>query len=259
MIIPFNDIGKREFSLSNINLIHQKPTYKYLNVKKRHCNGFLCFLAGECVYRYRDKALTFLPGSIVYLPLNSKHILQVVSDSIEFFRIDFTVKVNGENVFFSDHPIEITSSFDRVCLEYMNALKDLCLYSGDNLLKMEKLLNIFVRIRENKNGVHKSKLSPACIYIEEHFTEPINCAALAKLCFLSTSQFYNLFNKQFGCSPLKYRDNILIEKAKSLLKLEEITVGEIAEMLGFTDVAYFSRFFKKRVGISPLAFAKSQN
>ena len=256
MIIPLDKLGNYEFSVSGINLIHQKPVYRYLNVKKRHCNGFLLFIKGECVYEYKGKKITFTPGSAVYLPFGSKHTLTVVSEDVEFYRVDFTVKVDNEIVLFSNHPEKVTNSFDSECVQVLDQLKNLCLYSNDNLLKMEKLLNLFKCLIKEKQTVSNGKIHPACVYIAGHFTEPIDCVKLAKICFLSTSQFYNLFNKQFGCSPLQYRDNLIIEKAKVLLKLEEITVSEISEILGFTDVAYFSRFFKKHVGASPSVFAK---
>ena len=254
MIIPLEKLSEHEFSISGINVIHQKPVYRYLNVKKRHCNGFLFFIKGECVYEYKDKKITFTPGSAVYLPYGSQHVLRVVSEDIEFFRVDFTIKVDGEVVLFSSHPIKAINSFDKECVENIDQLENLCLYSSDNLLKLQKLLTLLDYLRKENKPESKSKLTPACVYIAEHFAEPIDCKYLAKLCFLSTSQFYNLFNKQFGCSPLQYRDNLVIEKAKVLLKLEEITVSEISEILGFTDVAYFSRFFKKHVGVSPSIF-----
>ena len=59
-------------------------------------------------------------------------------------------------------------------------------------------------------------------------------------------------------TPLQYRDKLVVDKAKVMLKLEEITISEIAEILGFADVAYFSRFFKKHVGVSPSEFAKDK-
>ena len=255
MIVPLEKLGDYEFSITGINLIHQKPTYRYLNVKKRHCNGFLFFIKGECVYEYGDKKITFTPGSVVYLPYGSKHVLKVVSEDIEFFRVDFTIKVNTEVVLFSNHPIKVIDSFGKECVAIIDQLENLCLYSNDNLLKMQKLTDLLCYVKSASKQVNKSKIQPACVYIAEHFAEPINCSKLAKLCFLSTSQFYNLFNKQFGCSPLTYRDNLVIEKAKVLLKLEEVSVSEISEILGFTDVAYFSRFFKKHVGVSPSTFA----
>ena len=256
MIIPLEKISDYEFSVSGINLIHQKPTYRFLNVKKRHCNGFLFFIKGECVYEYKNKKITFTPGSAVYLPFGSQHVLKVVSEDIEFFRVDFTIKVNSDVVLFSNHPVKVIDSFNKECVEVIDQLENLCLYSNDNLLKMQKILTLLGYLRKANKTENKSKIQPACVYIAEHFAEQIDCAKLAKLCFLSTSQFYNLFNKQYGCSPLQYRDNLVIEKAKVLLKLEEITISEISEILGFTDVAYFSRFFKKHVGISPSAYTK---
>jgi AraC-like DNA-binding protein len=257
MIIPLKELSKYEFSLSGINLIHQKPVYRYLNVKKRLCNGFFFCTKGECVYEYCDEKITLTPGSVIYLPYDSNHVLKVVSDDIEFFRLDFTVKVKGEIVLFSNKPLKITDSFGSECMETLSQLKNLCLYTSDNLLKMQKLLVLFENLRQDNQSDKKSKIYSAGVYIAEHFAEPLDCNHLAKLCFLSTSQFYNLFNKQFGMTPLQYRDGLVVEKAKVLLKLEEITISEISEILGFADVAYFSRFFKKHVGMSPLNFVKA--
>lgn len=258
MIIPFNKLSEYEFSLSKINLIRQNPIYRTLTVKNRRCNGFLFFTKGEGVYEYGDKKITFTAGSVIYLPYESKHVLKVVSDGAEFFRVDFNIKVRGEVVLFSNIPTKISDAFSNDCLEVIDQLENLCLYSNDNILKMQKLLILFDFLRKSSNVDKKGKILAASVYIAEHFAEPLNCNELAKLCYLSTSQFYNLFTKQFKKTPLQYRDDLIIEKAKILLKLEEITVSEIAEILGFADVAYFSRFFKKHVGISPSNFSKNE-
>ncbi|MBQ3235320.1 MAG: helix-turn-helix transcriptional regulator [Clostridia bacterium] len=256
MITPLDKLSEHEFSLSGINLIRQKPIYHYLNVKNRRCNGFLFCTKGECVYEFDNKKIAFAPGAVIYLPYGSKHCLKVVSEHVEFFRVDFTIKIKGEIVLFSNRPTKITDAFSKDCLEILDQLENLCLYSNDNVLKMQKLLSLFDCLRNNSQANKKGKIYSASVYISEHFAEPLDCNHLAKLCFLSTSQFYNLFNKQFNMTPLQYRDNLIIKKAKVLLKLEEITISEISEILGFTDVAYFSRFFKKHVGISPSIYAK---
>ena len=258
MIVPFEKLSEYEFSLSGINLIHQKPIYRTLTVKKRLCNGFLFCIKGEGVYEYDDKKTTFTSGSVIYLPFNSMHVLKVLSDEIEFFRVDFTIKIKGEVVLFSNEATKITEAFNKECLDILDQLENLCLYSNDNILKMQKVLTLFDNLRGSNKADKKGKIYSAAVYIAEHFAEPLDCNYLAKLCYLSTSQFYNLFNKHFKMTPLQYRDNLIVEKAKVLLKLEEVTVSEIAEILGFADVAYFSRFFKKHVGISPSIFAKKE-
>ena len=205
-----------------------------------------------------DKKITCTAGTVIYLPYESKHVLKLVSPDVEFFRVDFTIRVKGEVVLFSNTPLKITDAFSKECLEVVDQLENLCLYSNDNILKMQKLLTVFDYLRKGGKKDKRGKISAASVYIAEHFAEPLNCNELAKLCYLSTSQFYNLFTKQFKMTPLQYRDKLVVDKAKVMLKLEEITISEIAEILGFADVAYFSRFFKKHVGKSPSEFAKNE-
>lgn len=254
MIIPFENISCEDFAVSGINAVYQKPTYRSLLSKNRLSNGFLFIIKGECVYKSESGVIRLSPGSVIYLPSGSKHRMEVVSDDIEFFRVDFTVKVGDELVLFSKGPLEITSEFSDECLNCLKELQSACFYGNNSVLKMQKLLSVFSEL-DKKSLLHSGKLKNAIIYLEQNFTSAVDCHALAKLCFLSTSQFYNLFKKQFGCSPLQYRDRLLTEKAKSLLSTEEITVSEVAEILGFFDVAYFSRYFKKHVGVTPSQFA----
>ena len=51
--------------------------------------------------------------------------------------------------------------------------------------------------------------------------------------------------------PLEYRSSLLAKRASQLLREGSFSVTEVAEMLGFESVSYFSRFFKKHKGISP--------
>jgi len=57
-----------------------------------------------------------------------------------------------------------------------------------------------------------------------------------------------------GKTAKEYIDIKLIEKAKTLLQQRKLSVSEIAYQIGFEYPQYFSRFFKKKVGISPKAF-----
>lgn len=255
MTISFEALGKREFSLSNINLIHRCPAYRSAPMKKRRYSGFIYMLDGECTLESGGGSLYLSKGSLIYLPAGSSHTLTLKSESIHFYRIDFTVTSEGELVLFSDFPIKIADAVNGKVLQIMDELKEECLHAGSTVVKTEKMCALFAALFLTPLPARFGKLAPALHYLEEHFTESVNCRALAALCFLSTAQFYNLFRAHVGTTPLGYRDRLLLQRAKALLETPNITVTEIADTLGFSDVAYFSNFFKKHEGISPSAYA----
>ncbi|MEE0928513.1 MAG: AraC family transcriptional regulator [Acutalibacteraceae bacterium] len=87
--------------------------------------------------------------------------------------------------------------------------------------------------------------------INTHINEPINLDDCAKKCFVSRERFNHMFKEQTGYPPLQYINKLRIERAKQLLADAGLSVSECAETLGFTDVNYFSRLFRKFTGVSP--------
>lgn len=59
-------------------------------------------------------------------------------------------------------------------------------------------------------------------------------------------------------SFMQYLTRFRIEKAKSLLAKKRYMVYEVAEMVGYSDPAYFSRMFKQVTGLSPVEFVLQQ-
>ena len=56
--------------------------------------------------------------------------------------------------------------------------------------------------------------------------------------------------------PAKYLQSVRIRKAKELLTLNIYSIGEIAEMVGYSSVYYFSKAFKKETGVPPSEFLR---
>jgi AraC-like DNA-binding protein len=68
---------------------------------------------------------------------------------------------------------------------------------------------------------------------------------------LSASQFRQRFRQLHGCSPRRYRQDALVSRAQRLLAMPGTTVSEVAEALGFSDHAHFTRGFRRASGESP--------
>lgn len=95
----------------------------------------------------------------------------------------------------------------------------------------------------------------AIAYLEENFADSaMDINVLAKKADLSPSHFRRLFTNIYGMSPGKYLRSIRIAKAKDLLITENFTIGEIAEMTGYTNLYYFSKAFKKETGVPPSSY-----
>ncbi len=254
MIIPFSELSKKQFTVTDVSVILQRPTYRFLRIDGRRYNGFICITGGSCTYKSEGGEFLLTPGSVAYVPFLSRHTLEIAPDGVDFYRIDFTVKIDGEVALFSEHPIKICDSMPKECLD---AVKEICDNFGlfdDYIVKTEKICTVFRTLGRVSGKLVDSKLVPAVNYINEHLTEQIDCKALAALCFLSTSQFYALFKSELGTTPLGYRDRLLIERAKVMLESDGVSISETAAALGFESAAYFSRFFKRCTGETATGF-----
>ena len=87
-------------------------------------------------------------------------------------------------------------------------------------------------------------------YIEEHFSEKLKLSDVADKVFVSQWHLSKLLNKHTGQNLSEILNGVRIEKAKVLLENPALRIGDIAEEIGFLDMAHFSRVFKKQTGIS---------
>lgn len=254
MLISIDQLSEYDFQLSNIRIIHQKPTYRLLNNKGRRVNGFIYILRGNCTYSFGEGSFTLVPGSVAYLPVGSVHTLKILSDDIEFYRIDFTLTINGEVAYFSNMPLKMCHVATKECAQAIQELGDGYQFIHDSIRKTQLMCAVFHCLATAFMDPRRERLAPAVQQILEHLTDKFDSKDLAKACNLSTAHFYNLFYTQYQMTPLAYRDSIILERAVFLLQDGILSVTQIAEMLGFESVAYFSRFFKKHKGVSPSKF-----
>lgn len=91
-------------------------------------------------------------------------------------------------------------------------------------------------------------------YIENNFSSQISLSDIADTVGLNSSYLSRIFKKETGESVTEYLTNCRIEKAKELLKDNNLRLRDISESIGFNDVSYFSNTFKKIVGVSPTEY-----
>ena len=133
--------------------------------------------------------------------------------------------------------------------------------SGNNHNKSKKraifseILTLLFQYKEGDSYTYASmrKVNRLINYMIEHHADTITLKELAEHAQISPSYLGTIFKKTTGKSPIDYLIEIRLNKAKSLLK-DGVAVTETAKRVGFNDVFYFSRTFKKHEGISPTQY-----
>lgn len=98
-----------------------------------------------------------------------------------------------------------------------------------------------------------SSLLPALHYIENNLTAKITGEDMARLCSMSPFRFGRAFKDAFGISFRDYVVQLRLKEASRLLENPQAQVTQVAYSVGFNDMSYFSRMFKRHFGVSPSA------
>lgn len=120
------------------------------------------------------------------------------------------------------------------------------------LNELEEEHNSF-SLNQNSQG---DLLQQILAYMEEKVTEPITIEQICHKFFMSRTSLQALFKTYLHNSPKNYLLNIKLQKSKELIRENQHTISEIADMLGFSSIHYFSRLFKKYFDLSPSEYAK---
>ena len=94
-------------------------------------------------------------------------------------------------------------------------------------------------------------------YIDLHFKEALTLDLLAEEAHMNKFYLSHAFKKEYGVSPINYMLSRRIEESKYLLAETDLSLSQIAQLLGFSSLSYFSQAFRKTQEISPMEFRQS--
>jgi two-component system response regulator YesN len=117
---------------------------------------------------------------------------------------------------------------------------------------------VILKIEEISKQKTKINLDEIKQYIDDHFTSSnMSLEIIAKKYFVSKEYLTTAFKKRYGCNVTEYIISSRMEKAKEIITTTTLQYKTIAEMIGYEDVSYFYRVFKKYYGTSPGGIRKN--
>lgn len=113
------------------------------------------------------------------------------------------------------------------------------------------------QLAPRRHGNSKEIVDSIMIYLRENYDKPIDFASIAKAQAISAPYLTKLFHHHAGTSPSRYLAEYRMQQAKKLLKDSQLSIGEIANRVGYSDQFHFSKSFKNLVGTSPAQFREN--
>ena len=223
----------------------------------RPYSRFYYVTSGETIFnKGTPKELHGRCGDIIYLPHDVTYVSEWSSGELgSFLTVNFII--NDESIVFSDDiciaAVDTSGRYLRLFRElndiwtkgsYDSRLRALAVFS--ELLVMLSEDNSRSALRSNYGAI-----SDGIMYIENHFWEEFSVEDLSRMCAVSPATFRRQFKAYSDYSPITYRNYLRIKRAESLLESGEYTVTEASLAVGFSDLSYFNRTFRKFFGKNP--------
>ena len=95
-------------------------------------------------------------------------------------------------------------------------------------------------------------------FMEDHLSESIPIQEMAEHLCMSRTLFYNKIRSITGLTPVDFYRKYHIERAAQMMRNEGLTVSEACYGTGFSDPKYFSKVFKKFMGVSPSEYRNNK-
>ena len=211
---------------------------------------------GRSQMYYRGVNIDFKPGTALYLPKES-------TEDIDYSTV--TVEQGSGVCIFFDSELELPREpqlLENIGGECENAfLRLLNVYSEGDRQGSPELMAAFYGLLsvlfkrsggDGERARRDDRFDGALDYMRRHICDAYpDMGRMADIAGMSEKYFRDSFKAAFGVPPLRYFHRMKIEHIKLLIADLSLSVAEVARRSGFSDPNYFSRFFKKHLGVSP--------
>lgn len=171
--------------------------------------------------------------------LNGHQVLHVIKEICSLYV--FTMRKNKL-------PIENGDSFlgeFNDCATECNSIDQVF----DQLSKV--VVESLEKVMDERVNMNTKPIRLAKEYIDKNYMKNITLEDLGKIIGFNPTYFSSLFKKETGASFTEYLLDVRIKQAKELLKELDLRVSDICEMVGYSDVKYFTKLFTKHTGLKP--------
>lgn len=240
------------------------PKYAFEIKSSRPTSTFFIIKKGTYRYTFNEQTLYAYENDLVYVPRGGTYKYEVLTPVKETFlqQVEFQIfdTETSSEMSLTDIPTVAVHNCNQEITELMEELTSSNVCANKyNVFKHTGIINMLIYYMAlNCDSLRASKIrvpiAQVLEYISRNLDKPILISKLAEISHLSPVPFRRVFEQEISCSPKAYVTNLKIKKACSLLQKTDKSIGEIAILVGYENVYYFSNVFKKETNFSPTAY-----
>lgn len=161
----------------------------------------------------------------------------------------------------AQHLQEIIRLYDTSTSEISSALREMSIASEISLLWacIYEQLSSRIKQSESYSTRDRERLNMCISFIENNYASQITLSDIASSANISTSECCHLFGRTIGTTPFSYLLNFRVQQSLPLLTSTNLSIAEVSYKTGFCSNSYYTKIFKERLGMTPLAYRKRLN
>ncbi len=254
-------------SIGNIGFVRHRDASPKWALARRHDPKFHIMayaVRGKAHYQLNDQHFTVEQGQFVQFGCNVMRAVHAdPKQPWSFYSVGFELQPHDDNAArrFGELPFHAQSDEAMNVPARFAELEQLWLAREPGYMLrcraiLMTLMHLFVRCctQPTQPIPHAQRITKIVRLLQQHYTRSYSVDQLSEMADLSASRFSVLFKQLTGYSVVRYQNWLRINKAKDLLLSGEYSVTEAARAVGFDDVYYFSRLFRKMTGENASAY-----
>jgi len=166
-----------------------------------------------------------------------------------------------EFVLFAEHEVYLnggmTYHFDERS-DYLNVIMQTESVRELRSWFVDKFRECNANMRTKKNEHENSLVQRAQEYIRDNYQKDLSLDELSRELDISPYYFSKLFKEETGNNFVEYLTGLRMNRAKEMLKDDRCSMKEICAQIGYSDPNYFSRIFKKNIGLTPTEYRERE-
>ena len=221
------------------------------------------FLIEDQLYPVNTNHLVIINPNVTHteVSLNAQPLEYIVL-GIEGVELSITENSNGQFCIL-DHfeSMDITSCLRNILREMelkQPGYEDICqAFMEILIIRLMRSTGLSVPT-EPQNSVGNHQCAAVRRYIDHHFKESLTLDQLAEEAHMNKFYLSHAFKREYGVSPINYMISRRLEESKYLLAETDLSMSQIAQLLGFSSLSYFSQVFHRTQNVTPLEY-RQQN